>query len=309
MANETEKHKRSSKSKEKKSSEYERNKKKSKGKKSNDKGESKEQVEFAECVLRKIVKDKKKNKYSKDEVKKIFGSVKEPKSGFPTYKVSIYPNKVMFKPKKSGKKIGPINYKTIEQITRVPGDLNSFLLHVPKSKESKQFTGLFSWLEPESADKLEHAVKKSCNMEESEVPEKFSQKFTPNRDHSQESNRISQPTETTANENSDTDFLTAPTARTMIPRRRASHSDLGGVCRLTQTFTIYTPNTLHKQSENRKRSYDLQDSSESDYSSSSYDEYICYDKDSVFYGERMSPKSQYVDRLLRATAQSQYRAY
>ncbi|KAM7540485.1 hypothetical protein Aperf_G00000033813 [Anoplocephala perfoliata] len=300
----------------KRSSRSRRKSKEKKGKKIKDKEESSGQ---AECFLRKRVKGNKKS-YSEEDVKDIYDRVKEPKSGFPKYVASMYPKKVKFKRKKGGKKIAPIKYENIQQIIRVPGDPNSFLLHVPKSKKGKKFTGLFTWCEPESADKLENEWKKSRESdkippkkEEPEASKVSSKKSAPFReyDYPQESTKEPRLIANSPLDSFEMASRTASGVQIRNPRRRGSDSDLGSYRRLRQTYTIYAPNKIKKRGRSREMSYSLQVSSESDFSSSSDDddddEYVCRDRNSIFYGERMSPKSQYVDRLVRATARSQHR--
>ncbi|KAM3186198.1 hypothetical protein ACTXT7_004833 [Hymenolepis weldensis] len=283
------------------------------------------QVTVAECTLRKIIKEKKVGRYTEKEAKRIYDSVKMKKSGFPAYTASIYSNMVQFAPKKKGKKIQPIGYEDIQQIVMIPGDVDSFLLYVPKTKKTKQFSGLFTWTDPEGGKKLKDALREYHNLmdlESSTERRKTFQGTTPERDYPLAQRKAgSGPGEVHFDERllSESLVISTPPPRAY----RSSETEIIDSGPFRETYTLYTP----KRYINRRSCNDIQARSVSDYSiSSSSDEndynqgtvdddsyedesdeedyeYICRDPNSIFYGERMSPKSQYVDRLLRATAQ------
>lgn len=277
------------------------------------------QVTVAECTLRKIIKEKKVGRYTKEEAKRIYDSVKVKKSGFPAYTASIYSNMVQFAPKKRGKKIQPIGYEDIKQIVMIPGDDDSFLLYVPKTKKTKQFSGLFTWTDPEGEKKLKDALREYHDLMDSESStdrRKTVQGTTPERDYPLAQRKGgSGPGEVHFDEGllSESFVLSTPPPRA----HGSSETEIVDSGPIRETYTLYTP----KRYINRRSWNNIQARSVSDYSTSSssdenvdddsYEdesdeedyEYICRDPNSIFYGERMSPKSQYVDKLLRATAQ------
>ncbi|KAL5965830.1 hypothetical protein TSMEX_006421 [Taenia solium] len=265
---------------------------------------SKAPLMTAECQLRKMIKEKKKKGYSVDEVKDIYSSAKEPKSGFSIYLASIYSDKVAFKPIEKGKKLKPVKYANIGQIIQVPDDLQSFLMHVPKSKKAKPFTALFTWLDPQMPKRFEKIVRQ---------PETSLVKAPHDGSDENAQNGNNRPKSNASNINSIesplTQLQTAPyfasSRSSSAYGAKNSSSDIIRVSkRISETYTHYCPN--------RTLCRNVLDSSGSTCSiDSSYDEdsddsdYVCRDKGSVFYGERMSPKSQYIDRLLRTTVQMQ----
>ncbi|EUB63775.1 hypothetical protein EGR_01398 [Echinococcus granulosus] len=265
-----------------------------------------------ECQLRKVIKDKKKENYTVDEAKNIYHSVQESKSGFPIYMASIYPEKVTFKPTEKGKKMRPVEYTTIGQIIQIPEDLQSFLLHVPKSKKAKSFTALFAWLDPQMSKRFEKIVHQANN----------SLAMAPLKDNvTNAQNKGSHPRSDASNAGySKSSLLQPPNAPYFATSLSPSvcdtkdlSSDLIRVSkRVSETYTYYCPNRTFYRSGKGEENHNTQASSGSTCSSdSSYgddsedSDCICRDKESVFYGERMSPKSQYIDRLLRATVQMQ----
>lgn len=288
-------------------------------KKSKDKDSKKEKIDSSkaplitvECQLRKIVKDKKKKSYSVDEVKDIYDSVKEPKSGFSIYLASIYPNKIAFKPTEKAKRIRPIKYANIGQIIQVPDDLQSFLLHIPKSKKVKPFTALFTWLDPQMSKKFEKVVRQA-NTSPVKAPHEDSDANTQSGNSCPKSNASDVNYKGSSLPLLQAAPYLATSLSSSVDDTKDSSSDIIRVPkRVSETYTHYCPNrTLYRNGE-RDKNHNAQTFSESTSSSdSSYDEdsddsdCICRDKSSVFYGERMSPKSQYIDRLLRATVQMQ----
>ncbi|VDK31826.1 unnamed protein product [Taenia asiatica] len=265
---------------------------------------SKAPLMTAECQLRKMIKDKKKKKYSVDEVKDIYSSVKEPKSGFLIYLASIYPDKVAFKPTEKGKKLKPVKYANIGQIIQVPDDLQSFLIHVPKSKKAKPFTALFTWLDPQMPKRFEKIVRQP-ESSPVKAPHEGSDENAQNGNNRPKSNT----SDVSGNESPLTQLQTAPyfaasRSSSAYGAKDSSSDIIRAPKRFSETYTHYCPNRTLCRS--------VQDFSGSTCSSdSSYDEdsddsdYICRDKGSVFYGERMSPKSQYIDRLMRTTVKMQ----
>ncbi|VDO08991.1 unnamed protein product [Rodentolepis nana] len=277
------------------------------------------QAKVVECSLRKLVKEEKAGQYTEDDAKRIYDSVKVKKSGFPAYTASMYSNMVEFAPKKRGKKIPPVGYGQIKQIVKIPNDANSFLLHVPKTRKTKQFSGLFTWTDPEGGKILENALKKY--QETLANDGNGSQDITPKKDYPLEQRGATHE----ADEGLFDRRLRSEARISSTPAHRAnglSETDIVDAGPIKETYTLYNP----KRWINRRPNYNARARSESAYStSSSYDEnylyqgfddddsteddeadseYICRDPKSIFYGERMSPKSQYVDKLLRAAAQT-----
>nr|CDS33367.1 expressed conserved protein [Hymenolepis microstoma] len=297
---------------------------KSKEKKGEDKKSKKNklvpkgQAKVAECTLRKIVKEEKVGHYTEDDAKKIYDSVKVKKSGFPAYTASMYSNMVEFVSKKRGKRIPPIGYGRIKQIVKIPGDADSFLLYAPKTRKTKQFSGLFTWTDPEGGKILENALREY--QESLKNRGNGSQGTTPKRDYPlAQRGTTNKPDKGLLDRRVRSESHISSTA---APRAyRLSETDIVDAGSIRETYTHYNP----KRCNNRRPSYNAKARSESEHSTSSpYDEnymyqgfdddsgdeddeidseYICRDPNSVFYGERMSPKSQYVDKLLREAAQ------
>ncbi|VDL18471.1 unnamed protein product [Hymenolepis diminuta] len=274
------------------------------------------QITVAECTLRKIIKQKKVGRYTEEEAKRIYDSVKVKKSGFPAYTASIYSNMVQFAPKKRGKKIQPIGYEDIKQIVMIPGDDDSFLLYVPKTKKTKQFSGIFTWTDPEGEKKLKDALREYHNPVDSESStdrRKAVQGTTPERDYPLMQRKAgSGPSEVHFDERllSESFVISTPPPGA----HGSSETEIVDSGPIRETYTLYTPkryinrrscnySTSSSSDDNDYNQGGVDDDSYEDESDEEDYEYICRDPNSIFYGERMSPKSQYVDKLLRATAQ------
>ncbi|VDM23166.1 unnamed protein product [Hydatigera taeniaeformis] len=264
----------------------------------------------ADCQLRKVIKDKKKKSYTIEEVENVYKSIKAPKSGFSKYLASIYADKVTFKATEKGRRIRPIKYTDIEQIIQVPEDLQSFLIHVPKSKKVRAFTALFTWLDPQMSERFENAVRQA-DRSVVKAPHEDNGANAKKRNMNSNSNAPN----ATYNNFSVPQFQTDPhfvtSSSSSVYDARDSSSDIIRVRkRVSETYTHYCPNQAPCRNAekggycNTSTSSGSTSSSDSSFDGDSDDsDCICRDKDSVFYGERMSPKSQYIDRLLRATVQ------
>ena len=268
---------------------------------------------IGECLLRTLIKDKKKKAYDADEVNRIYESTREPRSGFPTYQVVVYPDYLKLIPRKNGRKLKPTKLTNVGQIVRVSTDPQSFLLHIPKSQKTKQFTGLFTWLQADMLEMFEKALR-----EASSAASKVSHSNT----------NTHKPDEVFLPVVKNCDFQIP--GRLDSGLRNASYlcsylsssennvlDPVSDVIResaeFVETYTHYNPqkNICMKgmgQSKNKQSiSFESFHSNDSYYSNDSGEsDYICRDKNSIFYGERMSPKSQYIDQLLRATVQMQH---
>ncbi|KAL5111971.1 hypothetical protein TcWFU_004456 [Taenia crassiceps] len=283
-------------------------------KKSKDKGSKKKKADsskaplmMAECQLRKMIKDRKKKGYTVDEVKNIYDSVKEPKSGFPVYLASLYSNKVAFKPIEKGKKIRPVKYANIGQIIQVPDDLQSFLLHISKSKKAKPFTVLFTWLDPQMPKKFEKIVRQADSSSVKAQRDANAQNEGTNPKANVSGVKCN---ESLIPHPQITPYIATSLSSSAYDTKDSSSDIIRVSKRVSETYTHYSPNRSLYRNGEEIEVRNVQDSSGSTCSSDSScnedlddSDYICRDKGSVFYGERMSPKSQYIDRLLRATVQ------
>ncbi|VDD80658.1 unnamed protein product [Mesocestoides corti] len=263
-----------------------------------------------ECILLKKIRDKKRKEYSEEEVKKIYNSTAQSQADVSAYEAFIYPNKVKFKPLSKAKKLKSIYYTNIAQMVPTPENKCSFLLYVPKSKKVKQFTGLFTWRDPQICNIFQKAVFE-VNPEAFKCTDRVSNNAEPKiqKTHPSDNRQISRGSPSEDEPWRNPQFHSSRFSSLSTTKE----SGLNGVKTMkgmSVTYTHYCPRRCYYQDGETKFNFHLETSSTSACSSDSYDDkdsdgpdFICRDKSSVFYGERMSPRSQYIDRVVRETMQ------
>lgn len=275
---------------------------KDKTKKSKYEKHAKESIHTCKCILRARVPNKKTIMYTEEEITTLSQAITKPKDGYPLYMAIISDDKIEFKKLRNAKKLKSISHESITQIVANASDKKYFFIYIAKSKKAKRsFAGFFAVQTDADADILYRTVRKT---NPNVIPDDV---IISNNENEPDLRHEKKASSVYSNNYEPKECGLA----SLEPSSESFSSDYKNIERFgCQTYTAYCPNRVFYQDINSRFNFHLNQRSSSSCSSDTYHcdnpDFICRDKESVFYGERMSPKSQYVDRLLRGTVRTQY---